>query len=133
MIIQSFILYKLLRTLGRLEDTHIWDLAQRVDSKTKVLSLGKNVLQLEDHVIQSALSGNKHALAAWEVLKPWTKNQGTPDKAYRSLYSALLDNSWRKLAEKLRDWDEKGEEGKKKRLDRSFHEKIIKNEFNFVL
>ena len=89
-------------------DTYIWDLAQRVTNEEEFLRLGRDVLQLPDHEVRSALSECKHALAAREVLEYWAKNQYSPEEAYNSLYKALLNYGWRQLAGVLSQWDYEG-------------------------
>ena len=94
--------------LGSVGNVHIWDLARRVTSEEELLNLGRDVLQLPEYVIRSALSENRYANTAVNVLEIWRKNQGTLEKAYRSLYNALLDNGWREIAQELRQSDQEG-------------------------
>ena len=89
--------------LDSLEDTHLWDLAQRITSEQELLHLGLKVLRLDGYKVASALNNKKHIqLAALEVLNSWIANQTNREEAYGNLYRALGDHGWSLLQDELR-------------------------------
>ena len=93
--------------LDSLEDTHLWELAQRITSEKELLDLGLNVLHLPEYKIKSSLHNKKDIeLAAHEALSTWRKDQISSEEAYKNLHTALCDQGWRQLAGELKSWVE---------------------------
>ena len=88
--------------LDSLEDTHVWELAQRITSEQELLDLGLKVLQLRVNKIKSSLYNKGDIeLAAHEALRIWRNIQKTPQEAYWNLRRGLLDHGWKQLANEL--------------------------------
>ena len=92
---------------SKLEDAHVWLLANRITSKQELLDLGLKVLQLPGFTIDSSLYNQKDIeLAANAALDLWRKKFLCPEEAYKTLHQAFLDQEWKNLAEELRFWVE---------------------------
>ena len=85
-----------------MEDTQLWELAERITSEQELRDLGLNVLRLPGYKVDSALYNKKDIeLAAHETLKTWMKNQETPKVVYQNLHRGLSNHGRRQLANEL--------------------------------
>ena len=77
--------------LGSLEDTHLWELAQRITSEQELRDLGLKILRLPGYKVKSALYNKRDIeLAAYETLETWMENQINRKKTYRNLYNGTF-------------------------------------------
>ena len=91
--------------LDSLEDTHLWELAQRITSEQALRDLGLKALRLPGYKVDTVLYNRRDIeLAAHEALKTWRDNQETPQEAYQNLYNCLCKLGWKRLAGELEKW-----------------------------
>ena len=87
-----------------MDDSHLWELAQRITTRQELLDLGLTVLGLPHHQVNSALTNNRDVdLAAHHILQIWCKQYTSSLEAYTALYTSLKQCGKSQLAAQLQD------------------------------
>ena len=87
-----------------MDDTHLWELAQRITTQQELLDLGLKVLGLPHHQVSSALTNNRDVdLAAHHILQIWYRQYTSSIEAYTDLYTSLKRHGKIQLAAQLQE------------------------------
>ena len=91
-----------------LEDSHIWNLSQRITSGQDLRELGTRVLGFEKHIIYTALYNHRTSIqdAAYNVLSIWREHYQSSQVAYINLQAGLKRAQMNQLAAELQSWVE---------------------------
>ena len=92
-----------------MDDSHLWELAQRIMTRQELLDLGLKVLGLPHHQVNSALTNNRDVdLAAHHILQIWCKEYTSSLEAYTDLYTSLKHHGKSQLAAQLQELSSPG-------------------------
>ena len=87
-----------------MEDSHLWEFAQRISTQQELLDLGLKVLRLPQHQVNSALTNKGDVeLAAHHILQIWCKQYTSSLEVYTALYTSLKKCGKSQLAAQLQE------------------------------
>ena len=89
---------------SKMDDAHLWELAQRIATQQELLDLGLKVLGLPQHQVTLALTNMRDVdLAAYHILQTWCKQYTSSLEAYTVLYTSLKKYGKNQLAAQLQE------------------------------